>query len=161
MNGQVDSIFQSDPRTTLVVTEACHAFAKAKFDSLCPLTKMDIRYGESVRKLTVVTRSGATWEGYTANRIFGLLEPRCLSEGGEMVSMWSRCSDGWVEDLASRIEGARPGARIRVIEKNGVEKMWHLSSLGQWSKDYRKSKETTLLSSLRRGSKNRVWKFEA
>lgn len=161
MNGQVDSIFQSLPRTTLIVTEAGHAFAKAKFDSLCPLTKMDIRYGESVRKIRVVTRSGATWEGYTANRVFGLLEPLALCDEDVMVSMWSRCSDGWVEDLASSIEGARPGARVRVIEKNGVEKMWHLSHPGQWSRNYRNSKETALLSSLRRGSKNRVWKFEA
>ena len=155
---------------TLAVTGFGHGYGKAKFASRCPLTGIEIQWGEAVRKIEIVTKNGARWEGYTSNAIFDILGRHGVSsiyaetKDGNVaisVSRWTKCGGEWVDRLAESMEAAVDGTTVRVMDKDGQEKAWTRRG-NQWlGTGYTRSSASQVLSGLRRSKRYRLHMVEA
>ena len=138
------------------------AYSKAKFGSTCKLTGMDILCHEAVRHITVHTKAGGAWSGFTANRIFGVLVGARCWEDDEKVgfywSDWNKCSHDWKDRIATTLEGAPVRALLTVVDRSGSEKRWRKISPTHWSKGGRRTTTKALLSNLNRSKNYRLFK---
>ena len=156
---------------TLAVTDFGHGYGKAKFASRCPLTGIEIQWGEAMRKVEIVTKHGTRWEGYTSNAIFAILGKHGVNsiyaetKDGKVavsVSRWTKCGGEWVARLAESMEAAVDGTTIRVMDKDGQEKAWTRRG-NQWlgGTGYTRSSASQVLSGLRRSKRYRLHMVEA
>ena len=164
--------FDRFPSATLglCLSDMGHGYGKAKWSSTCKLTGMDIWVGEAVRKITVHTPAGLTWSGYTANRIMAILftEGRAgvttLDRDEVHLSNWAKCRGDWVSKVEDAISDAPPhGLQVHVVTSTGLTKGWTYQSWsGKWhSGRAGRSSAAQLVSSLRRGKSNRLWRVHA
>lgn len=148
--------FSANPEFSLIITEVGHAYGKAKFSSTCKLTGMPIAAGEAIRRITLVTRTGTEWTGHTANRIFDYLNARSLPCGNFATTI-SRCSHDWLDRVEAGMASATVGATLRLVDKNGTEKVYRLSVMGKWRSRFNDSTAAQVLSSLKRSRSYRLF----
>lgn len=118
----LQATFDAQPQITLVATDSGHAYGKAKFYSVCKLTGIAIQALEPIRKLTVTTRGGQVWTGYTSNAIIGHLG--FIMQRDLSISQVSKCSEGWVSDAMAAMEAAPAQTRLELTDKNGQRMTW-------------------------------------
>lgn len=144
-----------------------HGYAKAKWSSRCKLTGLDIRLGEAVRKITVHTPQGLTWTGYTANRIVSILftEGRAgvttLDRDEVHLSSLGKCRGDWVSKVEDAISNPQDRLQVHVVTSTGLTKGWTYQSWsGKWQSHTSTAQVSAaqLVSSLRRGKSNRLWR---
>lgn len=144
MQNQLAEVFSNNDQITFVITESGHGYSKAKFSSICKLTGIEIYSGEPVREITIHTRSGLTWSGYTSNRIYGILNKSGVarynhvsldSSGFDLVG-WTKFLNGWEENLAEELNSATEKTRIEFVTKQGEIKTYRFN---KWTGKFRLS----------------------
>lgn len=112
---EIRATFESRPSLYMVIVDMSHGYGKSKFDSRCKLTGDRIMYGEAIRRVTIAFRDGRWFQGFIANRTFGLLETNSLG-GGDYIgtaTMPGLASD-WKTDITEFAQNAEAGAELHM-----------------------------------------------
>lgn len=144
MQNQLPEIFSNNDQITFVITGTGHAYSKARYNSICKLTGIEIYSGEPVLEITMQTRSGLTWSGYTSNRIYGILNKSGVArynyEPLDRIDLslvgWTKFAQGWEEKIAQELNSATEKTRLEFVTKQGEIKTYRYN---KWNGKFRLS----------------------
>ena len=149
--------FAAHPEWSFIVTELGHGYAKTQTAQVCRLTGLEIRSGETIRRITIITRSGRQWTGYTANRIVRLLG--VIWSGDAHASTMHKVT----KDLPTQVQAAAADAVLCIIRRNGTTKSWCFDG-SKWRSmgagyGYHTQTTAQLVSAIKRSKSNKLYKL--
>ena len=152
----IAAYFNQNPDITLVSTEFGHGYTTAQHTGWCKLTQTRIERGDSIRNVSITTRSGRSISLFMATKTYhvvftmgGVKVNHNADDSGNtstelLTSRWSRYT------MERATEAVDAGHRVEVYTKYGELRTYKLWSNGKWNG---RQTSRALLGTLRR-SKN-------